>query len=147
MRKIEIVLHGQPMPKQSVKQGKTFKGKKIFYQPKKLVDRKKDYIQQIKQQIPANFKLFTKWVHVTELTFVFEPLVKHKKIKYKMEHLSNGGYYENTTKPDLTDNLNKLPFDCMSGLVFDEDSRISKMNNVSKVYGLEPKIIIKLEGE
>jgi len=49
------------------------------------------------------------------------------------------------TKPDLSDNLNKMVFDAMNNLVFKDDSQIVLMENVRKFYGLTPKIIIYLE--
>lgn len=81
------------------------------------------------------------------LEFMFEPLVSHKKVKYKMKLFREGGIIEKTTKPDLSDNLKKLLLDSMGGLVYSDDSIICRENNVSKVYGIEGQITIIINGE
>ena len=131
MKKIKLVLYGQPMPKQSVRQGRTKAGKSIFYQPAKYKERSKDYYYQIIKQLPEDFQMFEKKVYI-EKTFAF---------------LSSGGEIEKTTKPDLSDNLKKLLFDTFGGVVFKDDSLICKENNVSKVYSITAKIEIELLGE
>jgi Holliday junction resolvase RusA-like endonuclease len=50
-----------------------------------------------------------------------------------------------STKPDLPDNLNKLVFDAMKGIVFTDDKLIVGIENCYKYYGLQPKTIIVLE--
>ena len=147
MRTIKIVLQGQPMAKQSVKQGKSWSGKKIFYQPEKYKDRTKSYLLQIKSQLPRGFEMFTKRVYIDTLEVMFNPLAKHKKSKKTMQHLKAGGIIEKTTLPDVMDNLNKLPFDCMSGLVYKDDGLICRANNISKVFGCKGQITIILSGE
>lgn len=146
MKKIKLVIEGQPMSKQSVRQGKTRAGKKVFYQPAKYKIKAKDYYYQIIKQLPEDFQMFEKKVYIEELKFCFQPLAAHKKSKKIYAFLSSGGEIEKTTKPDLSDNLKKLLFDTFSGLVFKDDSLICKENNVSKVYAILPKIEIIISG-
>jgi len=51
-----------------------------------------------------------------------------------------------TTKPDL-DNLEKMLWDAMEGIVFINDSLICEKHNVIKTYGDTPGYSIILEGE
>ena len=46
--------------------------------------------------------------------------------------------YKNT-KPDLTDNLNKGLFDALQDIVYTNDSRIVKITDTSKIYGIHPR--------
>ena len=146
MKKLKLVLYGQPMSKQSVRQGRSKNGKTVFYQPAKYKERSKDYYYQIIKQLPEDFQMFEKKVYIEKLKFCFQPLAVHKNSKKKFEFLASGGELEKTTKPDLSDNLKKLLFDTFSGLVFKDDSLICKENNVSKVYAITAKIEIELWG-
>ena len=148
-RSIEIRLFGDPMPKQSVKI-RAFKDKQgnaraTTYQPKKYKDRENDYIKQIKAQLPKDFDMFTQEVVVEQMTFIFPPLKSFSK--KKMKFIEEGGIVPKTTKPDLPDNLKKLPLDAMSGLVFKDDSLIWKECLTEKIYGLGGCIIIRLRGK
>ena len=142
MRRIELVLHGEPMAKQSVR-----KGRRGFYQPSKYKDKERDYIRQIKEQLPIDFKIFTKRVHCLK----FKIIHKARKVDYssigKLAYLMDGGLIEKTTRPDLMDNLKKLAYDSMSELVFKDDGLVSVEKDCSKWYGLNPRIEIILEGE
>jgi len=147
MKKIKLVLYGQPMSKQSVRQGRTKAGKSIFYQPAKYKIRSKDYYYQIIKQLPEDFQMFEKKVYIEKLKFCFQPLAAHKRSKKISAFLAFGGEIEKTTKPDLSDNLKKLLFDTFGGVVFKDDSLICKENNVSKVYAITAKIEIEISGE
>ena len=48
------------------------------------------------------------------------------------------------TKPDLMDNMNKLLFDAMSKVLFYDDGRVCEMNNMRKIYSVNPGITINL---
>lgn len=50
-----------------------------------------------------------------------------------------------TTKPDL-DNLVKAVLDALNGVAFEDDSRICSISAV-KIYGTEPCVFVKMEGE
>ena len=148
MRRLTLVLQGQPLAKQSVRKGRNIHtGKDIYYQPKKTKKRMQDYKYQINSQLPKDFEMYTEKVYIEKMEFMFEPLAAHKKVKYKMNHIKAGGTFEKTTKPDLSDNLKKLVLDSMSDLVFKDDALICRENNVTKCYGSEGKITIVLSGE
>jgi len=138
---IELRLFGKPMAKQSVRQGRNGR----FFQPKKYHDRIADYQEQIRNQLPDGFKMFEQEVVIEEFTVIFPPLKGFKKSQ--MEKINRGEFIPKLTRPDLPDNLKKLPFDSMSGIVFKDDSLIWKELNTSKVYGTGGCIIIKLRGK
>jgi Holliday junction resolvase RusA-like endonuclease len=80
---------------------------------------------------------------INRLHYVFPP---PKSIKKSLLHqIEGGGIVPKTTRPDLTDNLQKGLIDSMHGIVFLDDSQICEMNNVKKYYGLRPRIEIELE--
>lgn len=143
-RSIEIVLRGIPMPKQSVRQGKNKLGQTVFYQPKEMKMRVLDYQMQIKQQLPKGWQMFKNLVHVRSAHYIFPALKGFSK--GIMNDINQGKFIWKTTKPDIIDNLKKLPFDAMSGIVYKDDSIIVSENDIRKVYGAAPYIIIKLEG-
>lgn len=147
MRTVKICLFGEPMPKQSVRQGRTPSGKIIFFQPTKMKNRVKDYQKQIKDQLPKDWVPFSEEVHVTKLHFVFAPLKGFSKVKGKMDAIRDGKRFYKTTKPDLMDNLKKLPFDAMSGLVYEDDGLVCTETDVAKYYGIGGCIIIELTGK
>ena len=141
-RTIKLTLFGEPMPKQSVRANKDGH----FYQPQKQVDRKKDYQKQIMEQLPVGFRMFTTEVHITKFHCIFQPLKKFHKIKGRMDALRNGEIFYKNTKPDLIDNLKKLVFDSMSGIVCKDDSIIVTENDTAKYYGMGGCVIITLKG-
>ncbi|MVK37642.1 RusA family crossover junction endodeoxyribonuclease [Staphylococcus aureus] len=73
-----------------------------------------------------------------ELDFYF-PLLKSWSKKKKSEMV---GQYK-VTKPDI-DNLIKTVLDACNGHVWKDDNQITEITS-SKRYGLEPKIIIRIE--
>lgn len=146
MKALNLVLKGQPISKQSVKQGRSWKGKKVFYQPAKYKAVELSYKSQIKAQLPPGFQIFTKKVYIEKMHFIFKPLSAHLKSKKNLALFDQGGTIEKTTRPDLSDNLKKLVLDCMQDLVYKDDSLICKENNIAKFYGKEAKIIISLKG-
>jgi len=150
-RKITLNLFGEPMPKQSVRSYCTKavdkkSGRHILahFQPKEMEVRTKDYIRQIKEQLPKDFVMFQEQVHVTKMHFVFAPLKGFSK--KKMDQIRDGEIIYKNTKPDMPDNLKKLVNDSMSGLVFKDDSIIVTEDNVKKYYGTGGMIILELSG-
>lgn len=148
-RKLSLTLFGIPMAKQSVR---TSSGH--FWQPQKTVDRKKQYIEQIKKQLPKDFIPFSEEVFVTRFHCIFPPLKSFHKEKGKMERIRNGEVFYKNTQPDLIDNLKKLAFDCLGKdkktgipLVISNDGIIVGEDNTRKYYGIGGCIIIDLEGK
>jgi Holliday junction resolvase RusA-like endonuclease len=136
---IEIRLFGIPLPKQSARMGKHG-----VYQPQKYKDRIKDYQSQMISQLPEGFEMFENQVIIEEMTFVFPALKKFNKSQ--MDIINGGEFIPKTTRPDLPDNLKKLPLDAMSGIIYKDDSVIWKECLTRKVYGTGGMIIVKLKG-
>ena len=90
----------------------------------------------------AGAELFTGNVVVDKLYYVFSPLKSFTK--KKLELIESGKKVFKNTKPDLSDNLNKMLFDAMQGIVYDNDSRVVGMNKVMKFYGNRPRIEIEI---
>lgn len=144
IRKISLVLFGVPMPKQSVRAFVTDKGKVGTYQPTKYGQRVKDYRAQIKKQLPEDFKMFTEQVRITKMHFVYPPLKSFTRLT--MDRIERGEIIYKNTKPDISDNLKKLPMDAMSGTVYKDDGMIVTENDIAKYYGTGGCIIIEMEG-
>lgn len=140
MRTLKLNLFGIPMPKQSVRAANGH-----FWQPKETIERKADYQKQIKEQLPEGFKMFETEVHITKFHCIFPPLKSFHKEKGKMEAIRNGEIFYKNTKPDLIDNLKKLCFDSMDG-VLKNDSIIVTENDTAKYYGVGGCIILEMKG-
>lgn len=141
LRKISLCLFGTPMPKQSVRSTKTGH----HYQPQKMVDKKKEYQWEIKKQLPEGFTPFENEVHVTKLHFVYPPLKKFHKEKGKMDAIRAGEIFYKNTKSDI-DNIQKMIWDSLNGLVMKDDALIVSLNDVKKYYGVGGMIVIEMEG-
>jgi len=139
--KISLTLFGIPMPKQSVRSAKGH-----FWQPAKMTERTKDYISQIREQLPSDFKIFEHEVHITKMHFVYPPLKAFHKIKGQMDEIRAGKIFYKNTRPDLCDNMKKLVCDSMSGIVYKDDGLIVSEDNVKKYYGTGGMIQITMEG-
>lgn len=152
MNRIKIVLKGEPIAKQSVRAyifqpNKWIKPQIRFHQNPEHIKRKKEYQKQIIQQLPKGFKIFTNKVYLEQFEVMYKASKTIQRSKKKMKFIEEGGIIEKTTQPDLMDNLKKLPFDSMQGLIFSNDGLICREYDTSKVYGLENKITIILSGE
>lgn len=145
--KLELKILGIPQPKQSVRSaGKitnTGKVKIRHFQPEKVKQNERNIAFDVKSQLPKGFKPFAGPISVKRLLYVFPP--QKNWTKTKLQQLEEGTVFYRDVKPDLTDNLNKPLFDSMQGVVFMNDSQIVKMNDVSKIYGLVPRIEIEFE--
>jgi len=147
MRELKLILLGEPVPKQSVRQGKDRAGKTTFYQPQKFEVFEMQYRVQILKQLPKDFKMFEKWVRLDRCIFVHEPTKAMFKNKGVFEFLKLGTLFRKTTRPDMLDNLCKFPFDVLTGFVYTDDSLICESGFMGKYYGLNPRIEIDLIGE
>jgi Holliday junction resolvase RusA-like endonuclease len=95
---------------------------------------------EVKKHLP-----FTSLIAVEKLVFIFAPIKSMKANEKKT--IEAGGFVYKYTKPDMTDNLPKLLFDAMDGLIYENDSRICKENNIYKVYGNTPGVFIKIKAK
>lgn len=114
------------------------------YTDSTLVTKTKEYQTMIKAQLPNDFKPFENEVHILSLDFVFTPLKSFSDKKLKAIE-SSAIVYKNT-RPDQVDNLKKLPFDAMNGLIYKDDSIVVNEQNIRKYYGVNPGVFIKLKG-
>lgn len=161
--KIKLFIPGEPKPKQSARfriAGKN--GAKQFIQKYQSAEVKNDENNirvSVTNQLPENFIPFSNPVRVCKLHYIFPPLSNFPKRKLDIlgrqaaamqskNHISlapEEDYIFKSTKPDLTDNLNKGLFDALEGIIFHNDSQVCDMQDVKKYYGLKPGIIIELE--
>ena len=147
MREIKLILLGEPVAKQSVRQGKSKAGNTVFFQPAKFDVLEMQYMVQLKRQIPKDWIMFTKWVRIERCIFIHEATQAMLNNKKKLAALQNGELFRKTTRPDLKDNLYKFPLDVLSGLVYKDDGLICEGGQDGKYYGLVPRIEIHLIGE
>ena len=149
-----FIIEGQPNTKQSVrimpqteKDGSAkyeFKadGKKKVkmakFQDKDQMNKEVYAKWCIKGQLPFGFELWDGPIAITKLHYVFYPPKKY------IDRVNRKELVFVTTRPDMTDNLNKLVFDAMKKIVYLDDSQIVVMDNLMKYYGLQPRTIITL---
>ena len=100
----------KPIPKQSARFGK-----KNIYQSAKVSSTQRAIGIMAKAQLPPGFTPYDCGLRV-HVSYFFE-YPKNLPQKKRKEHYK-------TTKPDITDNLNKLLFDALEGIVYVNDSRI-----------------------
>lgn len=152
--KFIFIIEGQPNTKQSVrimpqtekdgsaKYSFTADGKKKVkmakFQEKDQMNKEVYAKWCIKGQLPFGFELWTGPIAVTKLHYIFYPPKKHLEAVERKELVLV------VTRPDMTDNLNKLVFDAMKKIVYLDDSQVCVMDNVMKYYGLQPRTIIEL---
>jgi len=142
-----IIIPGTPMPKQSDRT-RAIKKKNgqiyiLHYQPKEIIDEVERIRKIVRNLLPFDFRPVTTPIHVTKLHYIFP--IPQSFTKKQIDYIKSGGIIEKSTKPDVTDNLNKLLFDALENIVYVNDSLITRMNDVAKYYGIEPKIILELD--
>lgn len=136
---LKFTVLGIPQPKQSARFRSIATKHKTFiqsYQKQEVVDKQNNFGFDIKSQLPKDFVPFNGPIGVKTL-FVFPPLKGWSKSKLK--DLENGVKIYKDTKPDLVDNLKKLCFDAMSGIVYVDDARVCKEEG-EKIFGFTPRI-------
>ena len=138
---------GEPRAKQSAsfRIAKDREGKQFVcsYQKKAVKDYEDNLQWHIMNQLPEGFRVSEEGVRVVSLTYVFTAPKSMRKCDRDIIYY--GGFVAKTTKPDLQDNLNKMLFDAMQGLIFKNDSQVFEMVNVKKVYGNKPCTLVTLE--
>lgn len=141
MDEYKFIFHGIPMSKQSArfmvgKYGK-MKGKVVSYQKSSIIKKENDLGISAKEQLPKDFKILDEPIGASIL-YVFPMLSSFSK--KDREFVKNGGIIYKDTKPDLHDNLNKALFDALEGIVYTNDSRVCKLKETQKIYGINPRI-------
>lgn len=150
--KLSLFIPGEPVPKQSarfrvVKFWNKTKRDYVYtvssYQTKEVKAAESRIKQLVVQQLPHGFELMVGPLAVTKLIYCFPPLLTMKKAD--KEAIERGYVILKHTKPDASDNLAKLIFDAMEGIVYKNDSQISHMSAVWKVYSNKPGIYLIIE--
>ena len=154
--------NGDPVPKQGdrsfVKRNRdgnvfTYTNKKTgktdvivtHYQPSLITATQKNYIEQIKKQLPYDWVALNQYVHIDTIEFLYSPLKSFSKKQKQI--IADNGKVEKTTQADL-DNLQKFVNDALeSAGVMVNDGLISKVSNMEKYYFKVNGIIIKLRGK
>lgn len=157
VREIKITLEGVPMSKQSTRavskgykwvSGKNGKPKKVrntwTFTKESHKKKLRDYQLQIKAQLPKGFQPIEGAISIDRLLFVFPPTKKLLGSKKRLHQFESGKVLPKLTKPDLPDNLKKLPLDALTGIVYKDDSQIWRECKSLKVYGLNPRIEITI---
>lgn len=137
---MKLIIPGIPQAKQSARFRiqKSKAGKKDFvmsYQKKSVVDNASNIGKVVLGQLPTGFVPYDCAI-VAKVTFVFPPLSSWNKVTKLL--FESGKVIYKTSKPDV-DNCLKALFDGLNGIVFVDDSRISKVLS-EKIYGKEPRI-------
>jgi Holliday junction resolvase RusA-like endonuclease len=116
------------------------------YQPA-IITNNVEHIQKqlIEIMKTNNIKKFEGPMIVENLAFVYSPLKSMPK--KTIESIRTGNFIPRTTAPDLTDNLPKLLFDALEGILYDNDSKIFFIKNVVKCFGNNPGVFIQIKGK
>ena len=134
---------GVPQPKQSARIGRDRAGNVRAFKSAKVRKNEQNIVAQIAKQLPEGFMPWSGPIRVNSITYVFPPLKSFTKKKMKM--IEDGDIVFKTTKPDLTDNLQKGLFDALEGVLFLNDSQVCEILSLRKIYGLVPGIYIDIE--
>ena len=114
------------------------------YQPAIVTKTTEDYVRQILTQLDNDWEPFSEEVLIAKCIFMFAPLKSFSKKKLGL--VMSGHEIPKTTKPDM-DNLFKLLGDALEKAnVYTNDSLIWNKDNMKKVYGKVPCIIVHLKG-
>lgn len=146
----KFTIPGIPQPKQSARHRvvKTKAGKvySSTYQTKKVKKEEGNIRALLVQQLPPDWIPIPadKAIEVVKLHFIF-PMLKSFSKKKKNWIKSGVARIYKLSKPDLTDNLPKILFDAMQGIIYMNDSQVVSEGNIKKYYGVTPKIEIELK--
>lgn len=129
---VELFIDVEPKPVQSVRYAARA-GYVQTFQPKKQKEWKARVKTSVQQQLPIGFKKFgiNDYIAVSVL-YVFEPVSNLKKSEKAL--IESGGFILKNKKPDVNDNLNKGLFDALTGVLWEDDSRVVHVE-ATKVYG------------
>ena len=135
MKTIYLKFDGVPFAKQSTKFAR--RGKSVIaYTPKRIKKKVEAIEWMAKDQLPVGFNPWDCPIKIDFIRYVF-PIPKSMAKKYKIM-ISQGIKVYKCKKPDVSDNLNKGLLDALEGIVFNQDSRIVKVCDIEKVFGIKP---------
>jgi len=139
---IKLFIPGIPGSKQSFRVGGFRGGKFIAYKDKKVEQNENNIRAVVLGQLDPGFVPFAGGVVVNLLTYIFPPLKTFNR--KTLQEIEQGGIVYKTTKPDLTDNLNKALFDALQGIIYINDSQICEIRQAQKIYGTRPGILLEI---
>jgi Holliday junction resolvase RusA-like endonuclease len=139
MKEVTLFFNIIPKPIQSIRGGRGH-----YYQPKENVKYKDDIKVQAYNQLPDDWTPFNKAIEIVELRYLFPIPASMPKI-YKENILIDHNRVYRNKRPDLGDNLFKGLADALTGIIWEDDSLIVKINNVYKVYAEQPGIFIQIQ--
>ena len=131
---ISFEIAGKPMSKQRPRMTK----KGFVYTPKETIAYE-NYIKCVFQNKYPSHEPFTGIVEA-DIKAIF-PVPKSYSKKKTKELLETHDNY--THKPDL-DNIAKIVLDSLNGIAYRDDSQVTILH-LNKEYGVQPKVIVKLE--
>ncbi len=79
-----------------------------------------------------------------DITVIYHMPIPSSTSKVRKLQMANG-IIHHIKRPDV-DNLNKFLFDCLKGIVFEDDSQVDHMD-CRKIYGEKPKTVIICESK
>ncbi len=142
---LNFEFRGIPTAKQSFRfaqrenaQGHTYVQK---YTPADVQIAESNIRAAIQQQLPPNFVPWDGAI-LFRVQYVFPPPKSFKK--KKLEEMRAGKRFYKTTKPDISDNLNKGVCDAMQGVIYLNDSQICQIF-AEKIYGDIPITRISMQ--
>lgn len=141
---ITLIIPGDPVPKQSIRMGIAQKKTGEYYpvakQTKKIKNTETAYKWIIKSQLPKKVFPVSCPIRVLEINYMFKAGKEVTAVVIPGET----PIYRFTT-PDVQDNLNKLLFDAMKGIVYKDDCQVIEINNIRKTYGHSGQLYVRLE--
>lgn len=102
-----------------------------------------DYKNLINLQLPDGFTPFKEEVHILKMDFIFSCLKSFSAKKIKQ--IEDGVIIYKVTKPDY-DNTCKLLLDSMNNIIYNDDALICNVNNIRKIYGIQPMVYLEIKG-
>ena len=137
---VRFVIHAEPKPIQSVR----FSARAGYvqtFQPAANKEWKRTIKLAVSEQLPPGWRPFKDTPLWVRTVYVFPALASFRKAE--KETIENGGLILKHTKPDVNDNLNKGLYDAMTGVVWDDDSRVAYAESF-KIFGKEAGIIVSV---
>lgn len=135
-----FLLYGKPKAVQSFRLA-VVNGFARKFQPKEQIEWKNWIRLQVSQRLDPKFKMIEDQPIEIEVAYMYAPPKSWSK--KKMRTLEEVGYIWKTTKPDVSDNLNKGLIDALTGLLWRDDSLIVDCH-AKKYYSQTEGIFIEI---
>jgi Holliday junction resolvase RusA-like endonuclease len=140
---IRLVFPGEPKHKQSTRISRggfinRNTGKEQFaYQDPKVKAGEDAIAWTAVQQLPHGFIPWDCGICIIKALYVFP--IPSSLTKKQKQFIEAGGIVYKSSKPDM-DNIKKIYFDGLQGVVFKNDSRVCHIQDAMKIYGTNPRV-------